>query len=482
MSKGKAFDIHAAGMLALDVARVEAGLLLIDVDFHGSQEGATSSSQRYTPFEMGLGRLVALDKGRFVGQDALREEAKDGPGPRDRGPRDRLERRSRRSTSGSRLAPQIPAAASRVAVPVYRDGEQVGKATSTTWSPTLKKMIALATVARGSHTPIGTRLEMEYTVEAVRHRVAGDRRQDAVLQSRRGRPRRRSADRASSRRRRADGSLGPRDPRLLRRGGPARRGLDDPGALVRGRPRRRARAPHRLLAHLADGRPRSTSSRSPGSTSRRCSRASPSSSCAARTACSAAFFNVCRHHAAAVMTEADGQGADPALPVPRLDLLARGRAQGHAGLRRRLRLRQGQERPRAGRDGRLGEVRLRAARRRAGPSLEQSLGPLVGQFAKLDARALPVRRAAALDLRVQLEGLRRQLPRRRLPRAAPPQGPRPRPRLQPVHDRDRRQLVPAVEPDRPHERRGRRGRRARRARRRSTTGSTRTSWSTGTRA
>ncbi len=169
MTKGKAFDVHAAGMLALDVSRVEAGLLLIDVDFSGSKK-AYIDLQRYTPFEMGLGRLVALDKGRFVGQDALREEAKTGPAREIVGLEidwntieaiyDRLS-----------LAPQIPAAASRVAVPVYRDGEWVGKATSTTWSPTLKKMIALATVARGS-TGLGTRLEMEYTVEAVRGRVA----------------------------------------------------------------------------------------------------------------------------------------------------------------------------------------------------------------------------------------------------------------------------------------------------------------------
>jgi aminomethyltransferase len=47
----------------------------------------------------------------------------------------------------------------------------VGKATSTTWSPTLKKMIALASVAN-EHAATGTKLEMELTVEAVRH-IAG---------------------------------------------------------------------------------------------------------------------------------------------------------------------------------------------------------------------------------------------------------------------------------------------------------------------
>src|SRR5262252_303696 len=74
---GRAFDIHAAGMLALDVARVEAGLLLIDVDFHGSKK-ALIESQKYTPYEMGLGRLVQLDKRPFVGQKALAAEQRDG--------------------------------------------------------------------------------------------------------------------------------------------------------------------------------------------------------------------------------------------------------------------------------------------------------------------------------------------------------------------------------------------------------------------
>ncbi|MGE5412536.1 MAG: aminomethyltransferase family protein [Syntrophomonadaceae bacterium] len=168
MKKGKAFDIHAAGMLALDVSRIEAGLLLIDVDFHGSKK-ALIGAQRYSPFEMGLGRLVALDKGRFVGQGALRREAKEGPAREIVG----LElfwNAVEAIYEKLNLAPQIPAAASRVAVPVYREGIQVGKATSTTWSPTLKKMIALATVARGA-TAVGTKLEMEVTVEAVRHRV-----------------------------------------------------------------------------------------------------------------------------------------------------------------------------------------------------------------------------------------------------------------------------------------------------------------------
>ena len=69
------------------------------------------------------------------------------------------------------LAPQVPGTTSRVPVPVYRGGLQVGKATSTTWSPTLKKMIALASIKR-EHAAAGTELQMELTVEAVRHTVS----------------------------------------------------------------------------------------------------------------------------------------------------------------------------------------------------------------------------------------------------------------------------------------------------------------------
>jgi aminomethyltransferase len=168
MDAGRAFDIHPAGMLALDVARVEAGLLLIDVDFHGSKK-ALIEEQKYSPSELGLGRLVNLDKGKFVGQAALVEERKRGHAREIVG----LEvdwTGVERLYEEAGLPPTIPATASRVAVPVFSGGAQTGRATSTTWSPILKKLIALATVRR-EHARAGTRLEIEVTVEAVRHRV-----------------------------------------------------------------------------------------------------------------------------------------------------------------------------------------------------------------------------------------------------------------------------------------------------------------------
>jgi len=168
MQAGRAFDIRPAGMLALDVARIEAGLLLIDVDFNSSKK-AIIESQKYSPLEMGLARLVHLDKERFVGQAALLREQRRGHAREIAG----LEINwpdVEHVFENIGLPPTMPAAASRVAVPVFKNANQIGKATSTTWSPTLKKLIALATVKREFARP-GTNLEMEMTVEAVRHRV-----------------------------------------------------------------------------------------------------------------------------------------------------------------------------------------------------------------------------------------------------------------------------------------------------------------------
>ena len=169
MQAGKAFDIKPAGMLALDIARIEAGLLLIEVDFFSSKK-AMIRSQAYSPFEMGLSRLVNLEKGRFVGQQALRAERSRGHARQVVG----LEidwTEVERLYDRIDLPPSVAATASRVAVPVYDGGRQVGKATSTTWSPVLKKMIALATVERPQYAE-GTVVQMEMTVEAVRHRVS----------------------------------------------------------------------------------------------------------------------------------------------------------------------------------------------------------------------------------------------------------------------------------------------------------------------
>jgi aminomethyltransferase len=168
MEAGRRFDIHPAGMLALDVARIEAGLLLIEVDYTSSKK-ALISAQKYSPYELGFGRMVHLEKENFVGKAALAAQQTKGL------PRqlvglemDWVEIEELYEKFG--LTPAAPAQASRVHVPVYSGGKQVGKATSTTWSPLLKKMIALASIDTAYAAP-GTKLQMEITVEAVRQKV-----------------------------------------------------------------------------------------------------------------------------------------------------------------------------------------------------------------------------------------------------------------------------------------------------------------------
>jgi aminomethyltransferase len=169
MREGQPFDIKPAGMLALDVTRVEAGLLLVDVDFNGSRK-ALIDAHKYSPFEMGLGRLVTIDKAAFVGREALAREQRRGPGRTIVGLEiDWEDVEALHDRHG--LTPVAPSAASRVPVPVMRGGQQVGRATTTAWSPVLKRLIALATIDAPFFAE-GTRVQVEVTVEAAR-RYAG---------------------------------------------------------------------------------------------------------------------------------------------------------------------------------------------------------------------------------------------------------------------------------------------------------------------
>ena len=169
---GSAYGLRPAGMLALDVTRIEAGLILIEVDFD-SVRRALIPEQSFSPFELGiLGRFVDFEKEAvFVGRRALeREEERGGPPRRlvglelDWEPLEEL-------YLAKGLTAMLEAAASRAAVPLYVRGRQIGKATSTTWSPTLKKVVALASVG-ADHSELGTSIEVEWTVEARRSRTA----------------------------------------------------------------------------------------------------------------------------------------------------------------------------------------------------------------------------------------------------------------------------------------------------------------------
>ncbi len=160
---GTPYGITPAGMLALDVARIEAGLLLIEVDYFSSRH-AFIEAQKSSPLELGLGWTVATDKERYNGKDALDAERLRGPTWQFTGLTvdwDSLEQ----LYAQVGLPPRLPTQAWRMSVPIYDPGgRQVGYATSGGWSPLLKKYLALAHLESSSAAP-GTLLRMELTVE-----------------------------------------------------------------------------------------------------------------------------------------------------------------------------------------------------------------------------------------------------------------------------------------------------------------------------
>ena len=166
---GRDFGLRPAGMVALDVVRLEAGLILLEGDYT-SVRHAINPEQHYSPFEIGLGRLVSFDKGAFVGRLALEREARAG-GPARRLVGLRLDWDDIEGLYSARgLPPAISPTVDRSPVPVFAGSRQVGRATSLGWSPILKQAIALASVPP-QYEAVDTRLAVEWTVEGRRGQV-----------------------------------------------------------------------------------------------------------------------------------------------------------------------------------------------------------------------------------------------------------------------------------------------------------------------
>lgn len=168
LDRGKDYGITPAGLVALDVARIEAGFPLIEVDYIPAPR-ALIEAQKSSPFEIGLGWAVALNKGYFIGRPALLAEKEKG---------------SHWAFVGLEvhwpdiealyhafdLTPTLAGRASRLSVPVYKEGQQIGQATSRTFSPLLKQYLALATI-EAAYGEVGAQVDLEMTVE-FRRRLA----------------------------------------------------------------------------------------------------------------------------------------------------------------------------------------------------------------------------------------------------------------------------------------------------------------------
>jgi aminomethyltransferase len=169
MAAGGAHGIEPVGLDALDMVRIEAGFILLGVDYFSSHK-VVLESRKSTPLELGFGWMVDLERGNFIGRDAIAAEMKRGPAWHLVGFEVSWEELEALYASFN-LPPSLPATARRDALPVYGDdGRQVGQATSHTWSPILKKYLAIGSVRPGSEAK-GTKLQIEHTVEYERRKV-----------------------------------------------------------------------------------------------------------------------------------------------------------------------------------------------------------------------------------------------------------------------------------------------------------------------
>jgi aminomethyltransferase len=160
------FQMLPAGLVTLDLLRIEAGLVSIDSDFISVTQ-TIFPVQQVSPFELGLGWMINLDREFFVGRDALRHEKAHG---------------SRSNTVGLELDVTVlekayaeygmplhlPYTAWGAAVPIYADEPQkhpIGRGTCGMWSPVLKKYIVMARV-KPDYAKLGNLIWIEEMVEA----------------------------------------------------------------------------------------------------------------------------------------------------------------------------------------------------------------------------------------------------------------------------------------------------------------------------
>lgn len=162
---GHKFGLQPAGIWALDVSRIEAGLIMLDIDYTPANK-AMHDCQTSTPLELSLNWAISWKKGNFVGRKALAAEKQNGSTIKLVGLEiDHKEYERQHHELG--LPVPYPFIAWREVIPLHADGVQVGYATSGVWSPLLKKYIALGHV-KPPHCEPGSTITIELNIDRYR--------------------------------------------------------------------------------------------------------------------------------------------------------------------------------------------------------------------------------------------------------------------------------------------------------------------------
>lgn len=169
MEIGAKYALTPAGIWALDVARIEAGLIMLDVDYLSALK-CESVSQTSSPYELGLGWSVHFKKGDFVGRRALEKEKRDKTTPYKFVTCVLDDVAYRQAFEAAGLAADLPVKAWRGMHPLFNaDNDQVGYATCGTWSPTTQAYILLCQVF-SEYSDVGAELYFDAVVDRHRHR------------------------------------------------------------------------------------------------------------------------------------------------------------------------------------------------------------------------------------------------------------------------------------------------------------------------
>lgn len=129
MTAGRSRGIRAIGSKALNIARLEAGFISPHVDFISAEHILRVGTER-SPLELGLEWLVDFEKGHFTGRRSLLAEKVRGP---------------KRQLVGLDIVGNKPAH-NALLYSDHKGSAEIGSVTSATWSPTLKRNIALAMI------------------------------------------------------------------------------------------------------------------------------------------------------------------------------------------------------------------------------------------------------------------------------------------------------------------------------------------------
>lgn len=153
---GEPFGIRPCGEWAIDVARVEAGLLIPGPDYANAGPDITGSHTvsasnpdfRSSPFELGMGRFVDLTKPDFIGREALVAEQESGGARRALAGLDIDWRAIVAAHLELGVPPNVSPRVEWVAKPVTGEGRVAGRASSITWGPTVGKLIGFGHLDR----------------------------------------------------------------------------------------------------------------------------------------------------------------------------------------------------------------------------------------------------------------------------------------------------------------------------------------------